>query len=184
MSGTPGGFRRLAERVIHAGHVITLVEGTFEAPDGSTFERDLIHHPGAVSIVAVDDGLRVTLVRQYRAALDAEILEIPAGKLDRPGEDPRLCAERELAEEVGLAAGSWELLCEFHNSPGFCDEHSWVFLARDLSDTGHDRQGLEEQSMSIEHVALADAVTLVRGGEVRDAKTAIGLLLAREVLGA
>lgn len=175
-------FRKLGERLVHRGAVIDLAVGSFAGPDGTTFERDVVHHPGAVSVVAVDADGRVPLVRQYRAALDTWLLEIPAGKLDVAGEDPKDCAERELAEEVGLAATSWELLCEFHNSPGFSDERHRVYLARGLSEVPHDRQGIEEASMTVEWVSLADAVALSRHGEVKDAKTVIGLLLALEVL--
>ena len=175
-------FETIGERLIHQGAIIDLAVGTFRAPDGSTFERDVIHHPGAVSVVAVGDDGRVPMVRQYRAALELELLEIPAGKLDVDGEDPQVCAQRELAEEVGLAATDWELLCEFHNSPGFSDERHRVYLARGLSEVPHDRQGVEEASMTIEWVDLADAVSLARTGEVKDAKTVIGLLLAHEVV--
>jgi 8-oxo-dGDP phosphatase len=176
-------FEKVDERTIYEGAIIDLAVGTFRGPDGSTFERDVVHHPGAVSVVAVDDDGRVPLVRQYRAALDVELLEIPAGKLDVDGEPPQECAKRELAEEVGLAARDWELLCEFHNSPGFSDERHRVYLARGLSEVPHDRQGVEEASMTIEWVDLADAVSLARTGEVKDAKTVIGLLLALEVVG-
>lgn len=171
-------FTKRGERPVYDGAIISLAVGTFEAPDGSTFERDLVHHPGAVSVVAVDAGRRVPLVRQYRAALDADLLELPAGKLDVADEEALDCARRELAEEVGLAASSWSLLCEFHNSPGFSDERHRVFLAEGLTEVPHDRQGVEEQSMTIEWVELADAVELVRTGAVKDAKTVIGLLLA------
>lgn len=171
-------FSKRGERPVHEGAIISLAVGTFEAPDGSTFERDIVHHPGAVSVVAVDDDRRVPLVRQYRAALDALILELPAGKLDVPDEEAEACARRELVEEVGLEAQRWELLCEFHNSPGFSDERHRIFLAQGLSAVPDDRQGVEEQSMTVEWVDLADAVSLVRSGAVKDAKTVIGLLLA------
>lgn len=174
------GFRRLGERLVHEGAIISVAVGTFEGPDGSTFERDVVHHPGAVSVVAVDGDGRVPLVRQYRAAIDEWILELPAGKLDVEGEDPEACARRELAEEVGRAASRWVLLCEFRNSPGFSDERHRVFLAEGLSVVPQDRQGVEEAAMTVEWVPLADAVALVRGGQVTDAKTVIGLLLARE----
>lgn len=175
-------FRQLGEREHYRGHVFAVATGTFEAPDGSTFERDFVRHPGAVSIVAVDDADRVPLVRQFRGAIATELLELPAGKLDVPDEEPESCARRELAEEVGLAASSWELLCEFHNSPGCSDERHWIFLARGLTEVPHDRQGVEESSMTVEWVRSADAVQLVRSGDVKDAKTVIGLLLADELL--
>lgn len=173
------GFRQLDERVIHRGHVVTFAVGTFEAPDGSRFERDVIRHPGAVSVVAVDDDDQVVLVRQYRAALDQAILELPAGKLDLDGEDPVVCAQRELAEEVGLAAKDWELLATFHHSPGFCDEEGRVWLARGLTAVPDDRQGIEERAMTIERWPLSGVEAMIADGTVHDAKTVIGLLLAR-----
>ena len=126
-----GRFEKRAEREIWRGAVISVAEGTFVSPSGEEFQRDLVHHPGAVSVVPVD-GDEVVLVRQYRAAVDLEVLEIPAGKRDVAGEDPALTARRELVEEVGLEAGTLEELAEFYNSIGFSDEHSHVYLATDL----------------------------------------------------
>ena len=157
--------------------------GTFEAPDGSTFERDIVHHPGAVSVVAVDDDDRAVVVHQYRAALDASVIELPAGKLDVEGEDPMVCAQRELAEEVGLAAERWEPLVAFHNSPGFSDELHRVYLARDLRQVPDNRQGVEEQAMTVSWVPLAEVIERIDAGDIKDAKTCIGLLMARERLG-
>jgi len=177
------GFRQVDERVVHQGHVVTFAVGTFEGPDGSRFERDVIRHPGAVSVVAVDgDGMAV-LVRQYRAALDDWILELPAGKLDVDGEDPMVCAQRELVEEVGLEAAEWELLAAFHHSPGFCDELGRVYLARGLRSVPDSRQGLEEETMTVERWPVADAARLVADGTVHDAKTCVGLLMAKDRLG-
>jgi ADP-ribose pyrophosphatase len=178
--GSASGFRRLDERVVHDGHVITLAVGTFEAPDGSTFDRDIVHHPGAVSVVPLHDDGTVTLVRQYRAALDLDLLEIPAGKRDVAGEAPELTAERELAEEVGLRAGRLEPLARFVNSAGFSDELSHVFLATELSEVGTDLQGVEEQHMTIERIALADVPAMIADHRLLDAKTVIGLLLTLE----
>jgi len=173
-------FAKRGERQIYNGHVISVGVGTFVAPDGTEFERDLVHHPGAVSIVPVHDDGTVTLVRQYRAPLESDLLEIPAGKRDVEGEDVALTASRELAEEVGFEAGSLELLAEFYNSPGFCDEHAFVFLARDLTPCAMVRDGVEEDAMVIEEVALDDVPSLIASGAIKDAKTIIGLVLARE----
>lgn len=164
--------------------MISLAVGIFRGPDGATFERDVVHHPGAVSAVAVDDDGRVVLVRQYRAALDDWLLELPAGKLDIAGEDPMVCAQRELAEEVGLRAERWEPLATFHHSPGFCDELGRIYLARGLSPVPDSRQGPEEESMTVEWWPVADAVTMVADGTVHDAKTVIGLLMAKDRLDA
>jgi ADP-ribose pyrophosphatase len=163
--------------------LISVGVGTFEAPDGDTFERDLVHHPGAVSIVpVVDDGREVLMVRQYRAAIDAELLEIPAGKRDVPDEPPEATAHRELEEEVGMRAGRLEKLAEFYNSPGFCDEHSFVFLALDLEQSEISAHSPEEQHMTVERVPLDAVPRLVAAGELVDAKSIIGLCLARDAL--
>jgi len=181
------GFRRLGETVRFQGALISLATARFAAPDGQEFERDVVHHPGAVSVVPVLDGPdgahQVILVRQYRAAVDAELLEVVAGKRDVAGEPPEETARRELAEEIGMVAGRLELLAEFYNSPGFCDEHSFVFLGRDLVATEPEAHGIEEQYMTIEHVALTDVARLIADREIVDAKTIIGLALAKEALG-
>ncbi|MDQ3757013.1 MAG: NUDIX hydrolase [Actinomycetota bacterium] len=176
-------FRRLGEDERYRGPLIAVATATFADPDGGTFERDVVHHPGAVSVVPLRDDGRVVLVRQYRAAVDRHLLEIPAGKRDVDGEPPEDTARRELVEEVGLEAERLELLAEFFNSPGFCDEHSYVFLARGLTSCATDLQGVEEQHMTVEEVALAGVPGLIAAGEITDAKTIIGLCLARERVG-
>ena len=180
---TLSGFRRVNERELFKGSLISVAEGTFEAPDGSTFQRDVVHHPGAVSVVPILGASdEVILVRQYRAPVDRVLLEIPAGKRDVASEPPEETARRELVEEVGMRAGRLEPLAEFFNSPGFCDEHSFVYLALDLEPCPSDLQGIEEQHMTVERVALDDVALLIRTGAIMDAKTIIGLALAREAL--
>lgn len=176
-------FRKIGEETRHQGHVISLGIGTFEGPDGEHFTRDIVHHPGAVSVVPLLEDQRVVLVRQYRAALDAWLLEIPAGKRDVPGEAPEITAGRELAEEVGYLAGSLELLAQFHNSAGFSDERSYVYLGTQLTATATDLQGVEEEHMTIELVALDDVPEMIQQAEITDAKTIIGLTLALRRLG-
>jgi ADP-ribose pyrophosphatase len=176
------GFRRLGERSIYQGHVISLGVGEFEAPDGHRFERDVVHHPGAVSVVPLLDNGDAVLVRQYRAALDRELLEIPAGKRDVEGEDPVVTAQRELGEEVGLRAAHLDLLAEFYNSPGFSDEHSYTYLATGLTSVAAAPDGAEEREMQIEHIALSSVPDLIASGDLVDAKSIIALLLTRERL--
>lgn len=171
-------FRRTAERIVHRGHVITVAVDTFEAPDGSTFERDVVHHPGAVGVVPLLDDGDVVLVRQFRAPFGRSLLEIPAGVRDVPGEPPVTTAARELAEEVGLAAAHYEQLALFHNSVGWCDEHVYVFLATGLTEVPDDRQGIEEHHMELVRLPLAEAPALIAAEEITDAKTVIGLTLA------
>ena len=175
-------FTKEGEREVYDGRIIRVVSGMFRGPDGDSFERDVVHHPGAVSIVPLLDDGRVVLVRQYRAALDVDLLEIPAGIRDVHGEAPELTAARELAEEVGLQAASIELLCRFHNSPGFTDEEVHVFLGTGLTECGNDLQGVEEQHMTVEYLALDDVPAMIASGALTDAKTIIGLTLTRERL--
>jgi ADP-ribose pyrophosphatase len=177
------GFRKLGEREIWRGPLLRFTVGRFAAPDGEEFEREIVHHPGAVSVVpVVDEGTAVLLVRQYRAAVDAELLEIPAGKRDVEGEPPEETARRELEEEVGMRAGRLEKLAEFYNSPGFCDEHSYVFLGLDLEPATPSAHSVEEQHLRVEKVALDDVPAMVADGRLIDAKSIIGLTLAREAL--
>ena len=177
------GFRKLSEAERYRGPLISVATGTFVAPDGETFERDVVHHPGAVSIVpVVDEGASVLMVRQYRAAVDRDLLEIPAGKRDVIDEPPEATARRELEEEVGMHAGRLEKLAEFYNSPGFCDELHYVFMALDLDPCDKDLQGIEEQHMTVERVAFDAVPEMIASRKIIDAKTIIGLTLARERL--
>ncbi len=174
-------FEPIDESLVHEGPVVSVYQGRFRAPDGQILIREIVRHPGAVTVVPVI-GNDAVMVRQYRAAIDVHLLEIPAGKRDVAGEAPIDTAARELQEEVGLRAGELTLLCEFHNTPGFCDEYSYCVLATDCTPVSADRQGVEEQQMTIERVALADVIDLIAGGEIVDAKSIIGLMLARERL--
>lgn len=166
-----------------AARLIRVANGTFESPTGERFSREVVHHPGAVVVVPLAADGQVVLVRQFRAAVNAELLEIPAGKRDVDGEDPAETARRELMEEVGLEPGRLDLLARFYNSPGFSDEFSWCYLARELKEVGTDLQGIEERHMTVERVPLATVGDLIREGEIVDAKTIIGLTLAANALG-
>lgn len=165
------------QTLIHQGSVVGFYQAEIEDGAGNRFKRDLIRHPGAVAVVPVD-GDDLLLVQQYRAALDADLLEIPAGKRDVSGEPPIDTAHRELAEEVGMKAGSMEPLINVHHSPGFCDEYGHLFLATDLTEVPQQREGPEEQVMSIHRVRLDRAVELCLGGQITDAKSVSGILAA------
>ena len=177
------GFAKTGEELVHLGRVVSLGIASYTGPDGTPFTRDVVHHPGAVSAVPLLDDGTVVLVRQFRAPLERDLLEIPAGIRDVDGEDPATTAERELVEEVGLRPGNLELLSVFHNSPGCSDEEVWVYLATDLSPAPHDPQGVEEQHMAIEHLAIDEAPALIASGAITDAKTIIGLTLTLRHLG-
>ncbi|MGI9607755.1 MAG: NUDIX domain-containing protein [Acidimicrobiales bacterium] len=169
------GFRLVSEREVHAGYIFSLTVATFEAPDGSTFERDIIRHPGAVAVVPVD-GDEVILVRQYRAALDRDLLEIPAGLRDVQGEPVEVTAQRELAEEIGMRAGSLTLICNVHNTVGFCDEEIHIFVGTDLDPVERDwTDSPEEAVMEVVRMSIDDAVAAIDSGQITDAKTIIGV---------
>lgn len=172
------GFTPLDEDLIYEGWIITVAKGRFQAPDGSTFERDVVHHPGAVAVVPID-GDDIVLVRQYRSAINDTLWEIPAGLRDVDGEPPAETAQRELIEEVGLRAGSLEHLTAVHNSVGFCDEQIHIFLGTDLEPVERAlTDSPEEREMEISRIPLVDAESMIATGEITDAKTIIGILAA------
>jgi 8-oxo-dGTP pyrophosphatase MutT (NUDIX family) len=170
-------FRKIAESELLRGSLIQVASARFVGPDGEEFDRDVVHHPGAVIVVPLTAAGGVLMVRQYRAAIEGELLELPAGKRDVDGEPTEVTAGRELAEEVGRRAGRLDLLARFYNSPGFTDELSWCYLAQDLTPVPEDRQGAEEQHMTIEEVPLAAVPAMIAAGELIDAKSIIGLTL-------
>ena len=176
-------FRHLGDRTIHQGRVLHLVEARFTSPDEEACARDVVRAPGAVAVVALDqgpEGPEVVLVRQYRPALDDWLAEIPAGLRDRAGEPPEATAARELAEEAGLAAERYELLTAFVNAAGMTDHRTHVYLATGLRPVPAEADGVEEHYLTVERRPLAEAVAAVRRGELIDAKTVIGLLLTWE----
>ncbi len=181
---SPAGFRHLHDTEIADLERLRVVRATFEAPDGSRFERDVVRNNEVVAIAPLADDGSVWLVRQYRGPIDREILEIPAGLCDVDGEAPEATAARELVEEVGLEAESMELIARFHPAPGFSDQFVRLYLATGLTEVAHDRQGPEEAHMTVERVALDDVPGLIASGELIDSKTIIGLLLVREHLAA
>ncbi len=171
------GFEQLGEEELLRGHVFSVARARFRGPDGEEFARHVIHHPGAVAVVPLHDDGTVTLVRQFRAALGHDLLELPAGTRDVDGEPEARAAERELIEEAGLAAGSIDHLVTMHNAPGMSDEAVTIFVARGLRAVADDRQGAEELAMEVERIALDDALAMVDDGRITDAKTIIGLSL-------
>lgn len=180
------GFRRTDERTVHEGHVWNLAVVEFEAPDGSTFTRDVVRSPGAVGVLPLvfdaEGNPSVVLVSQYRPPYERSIIEMPAGMRDVDGEDTAEVARRELIEEAGLEAGELDLLTEILPSPGMTDSVTTLYLATDCTPVPHDRHGPEEEHMEILHLPLADAVAMVERGEIADAKTVVSLLLTERRL--
>ena len=171
-------IRRLSREVLYQGRVIDLLVDQVEYPSGRRGVREIAKHPGGgVTVPLLDDG-RVLLVKQLRYPFDSHIVELPAGKLT-PGEDPAEAAARELAEETGYHAGVLEHLATIYTSPGICDEQLFIYLARGLTPLPEGARREEgELTMTVLAVPFAEAVELAVRGELRDAKTVAGLLLA------
>ncbi|HEX7331737.1 MAG TPA: NUDIX hydrolase [Pyrinomonadaceae bacterium] len=145
-----------------------------------TYQREVVHHNGSAVIVPVFDDGTVALVRQYRHPAVRYLLEVPAGTLAK-GERPEIGAARELKEELGLVAARLEKLSEFFVSPGFCEEKMWIYLATELSEG---EQALEEDEiLDVVRMPIADALERITTGEIEDAKTIIGLMLAAPRVG-
>ena len=173
------GFEPVGSDVMWRGAIVSAGVEHFRHADGAVVARDKVWHPGAVGILAVDQ-THVWLTRQPRetAGMTAS-LEIPAGKLDVPGEEPMACARRELVEEIGKVAGHWEELQAFYTSPGFSDERVWLFLATELRDAEAPGHADEDERIEIVPWPLDDLEAAL--AESEDSKTLIALLwLARE----
>ena len=183
----PHDYRVLDSETVFDGHVISLRRDTVAMPGGGDSVREVVTHPGAVAVVAVDDEDRVVLLRQYRHPVGRYLWELPAGLRDADGEPPLETAKRELAEEVLLAAERWSLLTTTYSSPGFSDELVLVYLAEGLADVERP-EGFtvehEELDMTIERVPLADAVQRVFDGDIRNSSAVVGILAAAQNRGA
>jgi 8-oxo-dGTP pyrophosphatase MutT (NUDIX family) len=167
------GFERLGGETKFDGQIATVTVERFRHDDGSEVSREKVWHPGAVGIVAADD-THVWLTRQPREVVGAEAsLEIPAGKLDVPGEPPLDTAKRELAEEIGKQAAQWRELFSFYTSPGFTDERVWLFVATELSDAPA-AETHEEERIEIVPWRLSDLDAAIASCE--DSKSLIALL--------
>jgi len=172
-------FERIASRTIYDGRIITVREDRFRYDDGEEADREFVGHPGAVGVVAHDDE-HVYLVRQPREAVGiGDLLELPAGKLDEEGEAPLGTAKRELVEEIGKAAETWEHLHSFFTSVGFCDEEVHLYLATGLTDV-EPPDTEEDERIEIVAWPLSDLDAAIAG--CRDSKTLVGLLELRHRL--
>lgn len=182
--GAGGGSAEptVASRLVFRGRVVAVRVDDVRLPSGRIVAREVVEHPGAAAIVPVTGDGHVLMVRQYRKAVEAALLEIPAGTLE-PGESAEQCARRELAEETGMRAGRLQALATYFPSPGVLTEAITLFLAEDLrphrvpGDPG-------EESLRVERVPVDRIMTLIDAGEIRDGKSLVGLLLALRALGA
>lgn len=175
-------FGTVSSRDVHVGRVVALRVDEVAMPGGSTASREVVEHLGAVAVVALDEAGAVRLIHQYRHPLGRRLWELPAGLLDAGDETPLAAAERELAEEVGLAASEWVTLVDVAVSPGFTDEVVRVFLARGLTEVDRDVQGEEEADLEAKSFPLAEAVDMVLAGEIVNGPAVSGLLAAHAVV--
>lgn len=172
----------LCEKTIHEekifeGKIITLRKDRVLLPNGEEADREIVEHPGGVAIVALDEDENVYMVRQYRHPFKTILLEIPAGKLNY-GEDPFTCGVRELEEETGLVAKTYDYLGSFMVSPGFCGEKIHIYLARDLSKGAMHLD--PDEFLEVEKRPLKELLDMIMNNEMEDAKTVLGILKANE----
>lgn len=181
----PHATGKIGSRPVHDGRIVHLSIDTVRFPDGSVGELEMIRHSGASAVLPVlsdraDPDPEVLLIRQYRYASDGYMLEVPAGRPDRLGEDWEVCARRELEEETGYIAGSLEFLTTIYTTPGFTDERIRLYLARDLTAGAISRD--VDEFIDLVEIRMSEALRLVREGEITDGKTICTLLFAHAFL--
>lgn len=170
---------QISSKTVHRGGFLYVKEDRVKLPDGKTASREYLVHPGAVVIIPVlDDGMLV-MERQYRYPLHSHFYELPAGKIE-PGEDPLLCAQRELLEETGYVAQNWRYLASAYPCVAYSDERQLFYLAQGLSHYGSKLD--DEEFIEVLKVELATALEWVGEGKITDGKTIIGLFWAEKIL--
>jgi 8-oxo-dGTP pyrophosphatase MutT (NUDIX family) len=175
-------FTTVSSEDVYVGKILALRADEVRMPGGAHARREVVEHHGAVAVVALDEQDQVVLIHQYRYPLGRRLWELPAGLLDVSGEEPLRTAQRELAEEAGLAARDWSVLVDVATSPGFTDESVRVFLATGLTDVPRPEPvGDEEADLVIRRFPLGEAVQMVLSGEVVNAPAVAGLLAAQQV---
>lgn len=165
--------------LIYTGKTIQLRVDTVEMPNKGYQKREIIEHKGAVAIVAITDDNKIVLVKQYRKAVEKELYELPAGKIEI-GETPLDCAYRELKEETGYSANSMKLIHKYYPTPGFSNQLVFIYLAKDL--IPGEKQLEEDEFLEVYEVDLETAYKMVYENEICDSKTVIGLLLSKELI--
>ncbi|MBT1192667.1 NUDIX domain-containing protein [Rhodococcoides kroppenstedtii] len=174
-------FEVLGSELEYQGAILALRRDRVAMPGGRTAEREVIEHHGAVAVVAIDDEDRIVLIEQYRHPLGRRLLELPAGLLDEPGEDPVDAVGRELTEETGLAAESFSVLVDVAASPGFTDETVRIFLAEGLSEVDRPEARDEEADIELVRLSVEDALARVLSGEIVNASAVAGILAVAAV---
>jgi 8-oxo-dGTP pyrophosphatase MutT (NUDIX family) len=174
-------FETTSSQSLHVGKIFALRADQVRMPGGKIVTREIIENFGAVAIVAMDDDGRIPMVYQYRHPFGRRLWELPAGLLDVDGEAPHLSAARELREEVGLQAETWQLLVDLDSAPGFSDESVRVYLATGLTEVGRPESHDEEADMTVEWYSLAEAVQRIFNGEIVNSLAVAGVLAAYAV---
>ena len=173
--------RTVSSQTLFEGKIIKVTLDQAMLPDGKLAAREVVYHPGGVAVLALDEDMTVTLVRQFRYPIQRELLELPAGKLDHDAESRLLGAQRELSEETGLEAEEWTYLGYTLASPGFCDEALHMYLARGLK---RKEQHLDEDEfLNVETMPFDELVKRVMDGTITDAKTVSTTLKVKVLLG-
>jgi ADP-ribose pyrophosphatase len=164
---------------VYEGAIIAVRRDQVAMPGGKSASRDVVVHPGAVGVVAYDESGRILLLHQYRHPVRQRLWELPAGLLDVEGEAASKAAQRELAEEAGIAAARWDTLVDTFTSPGMSDEAIRVYLARDLRELEEQHERVDEEAELEPHwVALGEAVARVMRGDITNAMAVAGILAA------
>lgn len=175
-------YQLVSAQVQFTGKVIQVRSEQVRMPDGTVAVRDVVAHPGAVAVVALDEQEQIVLVHQYRQPVRAFLDELPAGLLDKPGEAPLIAAKRELYEEARLSAGRWDVLVDVLSTPGMTNEAVRIYLARELGDAAGDygdfRAEHEEVDMTLFRLPLDQAADRVLAGEIRNSLACTGILAA------
>jgi ADP-ribose pyrophosphatase len=174
-------FETTSSETLHVGKIFALRADQVRMPGGKIATREVIENFGAVAIVAVDDDGRIPMVYQYRHPIGRRLWELPAGLLDVDGEAPHLSAARELREEVGLQAETWQLLVDLDSAPGFSDESVRVYLATGLTEVDRPESHDEEADMTVKWYSLTEAVQRVFSGEIVNSLAVAGVLAAYAV---
>ncbi|SHH08476.1 NUDIX hydrolase [Tepidibacter thalassicus] len=171
--------KTMSSEKIYNGKIINLRVDTVELPEHKYQKREIVEHPGAVAILAVNENKEIIFVKQFRKAVEEILIEIPAGKLEK-GEDPKECAIRELKEETGYEAENIEFLSLFYTSAGFSNEKMYLYLATGL------KKGEccpdEDEYIEICEVKISKALDMIKKGEIKDAKTMVGILLSKDLI--
>ena len=171
--------KTIATKRIYEGKIINVRVDDVELTNGTLAKREVVEHPGAAAILAITKEHEAYFVKQFRKPLEIELLEIPAGKLD-PGENPKECAARELAEEIGMAAKDLRQIAAFYSSPGFASEKLYIFLATGLYPV--DVSKPDDEELDVVRIPLTNALRMAQNGEIEDGKTLVALLLAARIL--